>query len=282
MSHASIVRHMLPNEVCTVLGIPVFRVGLLWFEIDADYATGLLTVDQAERALEEMSAVPTCDGATDTGRSAVVSEVAAAILAGRTLTASRFASSYTVGPVLGEVGGWACVDNEGEAFAPAEAWPFMNNHGFSATRYVRDESAFGAAFAFVQAVGPVKARAALPGAVVPWCCQDAARPAIPAADTPHQEPAAVADTGAQVQASDAPACQDGPALPIRVSWTVATAQHGDAVHVVVGERVAAGRWVREPGQALCKPRGLRLKSAAGAPSCKGCLGEAERRNITLT
>lgn len=285
MNPSSEVHRLLPNEGCTVRGIPVRRLGLLWFEIDADYAPGLLTVDDAERVLDEMASLAPSVSPSVSGFVAAVEEVAQALLSGATLTARATFSitTCTVGPVLG--GGWAYDDSDDAQLIPTEAWPYVGENGFSETRYIRDTTPFGVALAFVRAVGVTPAVDALPGKVVPWCC-------VEAAEAPQQEPVVITATDAHEPAADAPACQEGAAPgiheatppatdPVKVVWSAATAQHGDAVHVVVGSRMEIGRWVREPGQALCKPRGLRLKSTTGSPSCKGCIGEAEKRNIAL-
>lgn len=304
------LRTLLPDEASAITGIPVRRVGLLWFELDADCAPGMLTFDEADQALRYMTTIPSVDPRHASTWMAVVAEVAQAILLGRTLIVEGSGMARntrcTVGPVLDEHGapaGYACVSFDGLTITPVEHWDECDEFGYAHTHSQADPSTFGAALSFVKLVGGAKASEALPGMVVPWYCQGAVDHGHPAAGLPKEAPAADEATEAQGTAADAPAGQEGetvahiqleeraaadataedmePAASVQIVWTAATAERGDAVHVVVGTRVEIGRWAREPGQALCKPRGMRLKAATGAPSCKGCLGEAEKRNITL-
>lgn len=300
------LRTLLPDEESAILGIPVRRVGLLWFELDADCSPGMHTLDEATYALDYMTTAPRAMLPVCPAIVSVVGEVATALLLGRTITVVGPRSSCTVGPVLDADGagiGWACVDFEGEVVPTVERWDECDEYGYAHTFGQADPSPFGVAMAFVRTVGGAMAQAALPGMVVPWYCQAAVDHGHPAAALPQEAPGAGEATEAQGPTGDAPTGQGDeqaaqvqledraaaeataedmePAAPIRIVWTAATAERGDAVHVVAGERVEIGRWAREPGQALCKPRGMRLKAATGAPSCKGCLGEAEKRNITL-
>lgn len=328
----SFLRTLMPDEVRPICGIPVRRVGLLWFELDADSACaqGLLTLDEAEYALGYMTTLPRVTLPVSPAIVSLVGKVATALLLGRTLTVTGPRSSCTVGPVLDADGagvGWACVGFDGDVVPTIESWDVCDEYGYAHPFVQPDPSPFGVARAFVQLVGGAQASAALPGTVVQWFCQAAVDHGHPAEALPVDGPVVVEDgpfcewglclaplagparegCGSPYQHADgygAPAGQEGetvahlqleervaaeatpedmePAAPVQIAWSVATAERGDAVHVVVGARVEVGRWAREPGQALCKPRGLRLKSASGQPSCKGCLAEAEKRNIALT
>lgn len=315
--HVDTLRTMLPNEARAITGIRVRRVGLLWFELEADAtcAQGLLTLDDAEFALGYMTTVPALRQTVAPPRTAVVAEVTMAILLGRTLIVegsdiSRSARC-TVGPVLDENGapaGYACVDFDGVTITPTETWDECDEFGYAHARAQADSSPFGAALAFVRCVGGARASEALPGMVVPWYCQAAVDHGHAAPTLPQGEPAAPVATDAQSEEDDATVGQaeraavdpdatcdfslkprtDLPSSiiveqlpPLRVATHPERGQRGNVTHLVTEERIERGRWVREPGQAFCKPRGLRLLTAGGVVDCKGCLDEVEKRNIVL-
>lgn len=90
-------------------------------------------------------------------------------------------------------------------------------------------------------------------------------------------------TCARPSPSPVPVAGEGAAEGVR--WHAAAA---DSVHVVVDERVERGNgpkrrsWVREPGQAVCRPRGFRrLAGTTAAVDCKGCLEGVRERGIVL-
>lgn len=281
MSEVSEVRRICVGEAGAVRGIPVARVGLLHFMIEADAAPrGPLSLDKAEEVLDRMCSLHPVVAPPNPPTMTIVAEVARALLLGRTLRAPAEeaneprGSSCTVGPVLdaqGAPAGWVCVDFEGERVVPVEAWEETCDDGWCRPKTQPDPSPFGAALAFLFAVGSTRAIDALPGVVV--------------------------DTGTQAPADDAPAGPVASALPILdggspdeaeeelvpvvVKAHRATSTRGGVVHHVVDEAVYRGRWVRTVGQALCKPRGLRLTATGAAVSCPGCIEEVKKRGLVL-
>lgn len=282
MSDVPELRRICMGEAGSVRGIPVVRVGLLHFMIEAEAAPwNMLTLDRAEEVLDRMGSLPPVIPPTKPMLMAVVAEVAQALLLGRTLTAPAAGdreppgSTCTAGPVVDDddAPGWKLVDFDGDEVEPVETWDVTCDDGWCRPKTQRDRSPFGVALAFVNLVGYARATDAL------------------------QAPASSVATGAQAAPEDAPAGHGSAALPILdggspdeaeeelvpmvVKAHRATSTRGGAVHHVVDEAVYRGRWVRTPGQALCKPRGLRLSPTSAEAGCLGCIEEVTKRGLVL-
>ncbi len=305
MIDVSDIRRICPNDAGSVRGIPVTRVGLLHFTIEADAAPwGLLTLDKAEEVLTRMGSLHPVVAPPNPPTMTLVAELARALLLGRTLRAPAEeateprGSSCTAGPVIdaqGAPAGWACVDFEGEPVAPIEAWEETCEDGWCRPKTQRDPSPFGVALAFLGTVGSTRAEEALPGTVVPWYCQGAVDLARVTSPALAETPVAPVATESQATGEYAPTGQDGAGTAIvegvapdaaelppllTVKAHRASSLRGSVVHLVFDETVVRGRWVRERGQAVCKPRGLRLGGATDeALNCPTCIEELAKRNI---